>query len=256
MLGIQTRLGLEVQRQGLLDLGRRRGDIERADAGQLQRGRQVDRQGPWASGRPSRPGATPPLAGPGIGSGAGGASNAESVAAGVAGESRCGRPPGRAGGPAGPGLCAPRPVRTPATRSTATASAAGVSDAWSPLLGPEESPGGTYSLDRTAQEDLRCGRPHCRTDPEHEEEPPPCSIKQEPPASSRGPSTRRAALPCEKSRRPGTLAARPGSSREVGLSSPGCVRGRPGGRRRSRSRARASCAPRRGASPGPSSRPR
>ena len=46
--GVEVRnpedLGLEQQGQCLLDLDRRRGDVERPHARQLQRGRQVDRQ--------------------------------------------------------------------------------------------------------------------------------------------------------------------------------------------------------------------
>ena len=113
-VGDPQRLGLELQGQGLLDLGRRRGDIERADPGQLQRGRQVDRQAPGRRGihpAAGQPGAR--RAGDRLG-GRRGQQLGERRGR-RAGESRrVGRRRRGQGAPAGPGRCAPRPARTPA----------------------------------------------------------------------------------------------------------------------------------------------
>ena len=61
--GVEVRdpegLGLELQGERLLDLHRRRGDVERPDPGQLHRGREVDRQALRRPAHPSRPPAVP-----------------------------------------------------------------------------------------------------------------------------------------------------------------------------------------------------
>ena len=95
-------LGLEMQGERLLDLGRRRGDVQRPDPGQRQGGREVDRQAAAAGPHPCRRGAGPPPPGRGWAAGptAGGREPFRS----------CSRRTARAG-PRGPGAKAGWPAR-------------------------------------------------------------------------------------------------------------------------------------------------
>ena len=240
-VGDPEHLGLEVQRHGLLDLLGRGGDVERPDASQLHGGRQVDRQ---ALGRRGEPPA---------------ARHADVGRPGHRGGRRRDRRAGECRSLERERRCRSRHGRRRQERRRqrrplllGTLRAAGnhadgaqqgqqtASPTHHRLLA---SPGAAGSIVTIIGSRTPCSR---------EEEEPRKTRSSRKRLKEGGPVSRREARRSMNAFVSFVLFVAPPPV----FRCPGCVRGRRGGRRRSRSRAGASCAPRRGARRRPSSRPR